>query len=670
MTTTQHPPTSPTADHVTILYLAREPDLSLVLGAEAIEDRPRVRVAIDPADALRDVASGSIDCVITENRLHEDDDGVPFVTAAKRRAPEVPVVVYAGDGPVSDEEILVEAGADAFYWQTTNPTERATIREEILALATEADTGGPEGARYAELEQFVRLTDDAFAVHDFANGRDASYPGLENLAPPSVSNFTIDDAFELIYEGDLERVFAKNDAVFAKEPWAFDALKDGFGRFSERVRVEKADGSIAHCVMRGAAEFEGPRLVKMYNTLTDVTPEYELDWKTRNEAMLFESESDRTAAENACAELVADADCVAAWVTRTDASSTQSLFVADGDHEPFVEVTEVADCVEAITNHAVDETGDEEDTADDGEQRVENRAGYVDDNKRHVEDVCVSEIDTPRSGYLAATPIQRGGVLYGVLTIFRQDPVTDTFERLLVSMATSLAYRHEVETQRRALRADSRVAVTVQLGGDHPFAAVYEQESVEPDTQLRARELADTSTEQTRYLTSATAPDAEPAGIVEAFEQSTSVTDVTIVAVEDGVCTLTVLVDDESLEARLAPRACTVREIRAADGTATVTIDAPPQTDVRTVVETIQHVYPEATFGTRVRTADDPEEPKGIGQLTAKQEEALRVAVVAGFFDRPQRATASDVADLLEVSRSTALHHIRNAERQLFDAIL
>ena len=663
MTTTPDSPTPGATDHVTILYLAQEPDLSLVLGGDDVDGRPRVQAAVDPADALHDVASGSIDGVITENRLHEDDDGVPFVTAAKHRAPEVPVVVYAGDGPVSDEETLLDAGADAFYWQTTNPTERAAIREEILALATAADTGGPEGARYEELEQFVRLTDDAFAVHDFANGRDASYPGLESLAPPSASDFTIEDAFELIYEGDRGRVFAKNDAVFAKEPWAFDALEDDFGRFSEQVRVEKADGSIAHCVMRGAAEFEGPRLVKMYNTLTDVTPEYELDWKTRNEAMLFESESDRTAAENACTELVADADCVAAWVTRTDASSTQSLVVADGDHEPFVEATEVADCVEAIARRAITETADDEGTVDDTEQ-------LVGDEPVRVEDVCIAEIDAPQVGYLAATPIQREGVLYGILTVFRQNPVTDTFERLLVSLATSLAYRHEVETQRQALRADARVAVTVELGTDHPFAAVYDRGSVDPDTTLRARELADTSAEQTRYLVSATTPETAPAAVIEAFEQTGVVTDVTVVANESGVCTLTVLVDDESLGARLAPHACTVREIRAVGGAVTATVDAPPQTDVRTVVETIQHVYPEATFGTRVRTDDDPGEPTGISQLTAKQEEALRTAVVAGFFDRPQRATASDVAELLDVSPSTALHHIRNAERQLFADVL
>jgi predicted DNA binding protein len=662
MTTTPDSPTPGATDHVTILYLAQEPDLSLVLGGDDVDGRPRVQAAVDPADALQDIANGSIDGVVTENRLHEDENGVPFVRAAKHRAPEVPVVVYAGGGPVSDEETLLDAGADAFYWQTTNPTERATIRGEILALATAADGDSQMSARYEDLEQFVRLSDDAFAVHDFANGRDASYPGLESLAPPSASDFTIEDAFELIYEGDRGRVFAKNDAVFAKEPWAFDALEDDFGRFSEQVRVEKADGSIAHCVMRGAAEFEGPRLVKMYNTLTDVTPDYELDWKTRGEAMLVESESDRTAAEYACAELVADADCVAAWVTRTDTSSTQSMFVADGDHEPYVEATEVTDWVEATARRAVAETAEDE-GIDDNEQ-------VVGEQTTGVEDVFVTEIDTRQVGYLAATPIHRKGVLYGILTVVRQNPVTDTFVRLLVSLATSLAYRHEVETQRQALRADARVIVTVELGTDHPFATVYGRGSVDPDTTLRARELAETSTEQTRYLVSATTAETPPETVVEALEQTGGVTDVTVVAIEGGACTLTVLADDVSLGARLAPHACTIREIRAVGGTVRATVDVPPQTDVRTVVETIQEVHTEAAFGTRVGTDDVPGEPTGISQLTAKQEEALRTAVVAGFFDRPQRATASDVAELLDVSRSTALHHIRNAERQLFADVL
>ena len=56
--------------------------------------------------------------------------------------------------------------------------------------------------------------------------------------------------------------------------------------------------------------------------------------------------------------------------------------------------------------------------------------------------------------------------------------------------------------------------------------------------------------------------------------------------------------------------------------------------------------------------------------LTDKQLEALRTALRMGFFDRPQRATANDVADLLDVSRSTFLHHLRGAEATLLCRIL
>jgi predicted DNA binding protein len=54
--------------------------------------------------------------------------------------------------------------------------------------------------------------------------------------------------------------------------------------------------------------------------------------------------------------------------------------------------------------------------------------------------------------------------------------------------------------------------------------------------------------------------------------------------------------------------------------------------------------------------------------LTEKQAEALRVATFAGFFERPQRASGSDIADTLGVTSSTALRHIRAAERKVFDA--
>jgi predicted DNA binding protein len=66
------------------------------------------------------------------------------------------------------------------------------------------------------------------------------------------------------------------------------------------------------------------------------------------------------------------------------------------------------------------------------------------------------------------------------------------------------------------------------------------------------------------------------------------------------------------------------------------------------------------------RSVDD-DHPSALSGLTKKQEHALRAASLSGFFQRPQQASAEDVAETLDSSASTFLHHLRNAERTVFE---
>lgn len=61
--------------------------------------------------------------------------------------------------------------------------------------------------------------------------------------------------------------------------------------------------------------------------------------------------------------------------------------------------------------------------------------------------------------------------------------------------------------------------------------------------------------------------------------------------------------------------------------------------------------------------SESPED--GFAELTDKQREAVEAAVENGFFDRPQGATAEEIAKGLGVSRSVFLYHLRNAEQIL-----
>jgi len=101
----------------------------------------------------------------------------------------------------------------------------------------------------------------------------------------------------------------------------------------------------------------------------------------------------------------------------------------------------------------------------------------------------------------------------------------------------------------------------------------------------------------------------------------------------------------------------------------TLVVDLPRHTPVGTFVEQIRDAHPGVRLAAKEQVDTDDRLPLAVDSLTEKQHRALEVATRAGFFDRPQVATADEVGDLLGVSRTTALRHIRIAERKLLSVV-
>lgn len=57
-------------------------------------------------------------------------------------------------------------------------------------------------------------------------------------------------------------------------------------------------------------------------------------------------------------------------------------------------------------------------------------------------------------------------------------------------------------------------------------------------------------------------------------------------------------------------------------------------------------------------------------QLTKQQREALLAALEEGYFEVPRRATATDVADELDISKSSFLGRIKRAQQTVFTQLL
>ncbi|MDW7538346.1 helix-turn-helix domain-containing protein [Haloferax volcanii] len=55
-----------------------------------------------------------------------------------------------------------------------------------------------------------------------------------------------------------------------------------------------------------------------------------------------------------------------------------------------------------------------------------------------------------------------------------------------------------------------------------------------------------------------------------------------------------------------------------------------------------------------------------LAGLTDRQRESLEVAYRTGYFERPKRRSAAEVAEAIGVSRSTFTQHLRAAHRKVF----
>ncbi len=96
------------------------------------------------------------------------------------------------------------------------------------------------------------------------------------------------------------------------------------------------------------------------------------------------------------------------------------------------------------------------------------------------------------------------------------------------------------------------------------------------------------------------------------------------------------------------------------DGVENWHIMAPTREELKQVIDALEQCSDIAY----IRNGDSFGDEEG---LTDKQAQALRAAVESGYFDTPRRASIKDVADRMGVSPSTAVEHLRKAEKKVLE---
>jgi predicted DNA binding protein len=96
------------------------------------------------------------------------------------------------------------------------------------------------------------------------------------------------------------------------------------------------------------------------------------------------------------------------------------------------------------------------------------------------------------------------------------------------------------------------------------------------------------------------------------------------------------------------------------DGVENWHIMAPTREELQDVVASLEACADIAY----IRNSEGTEPDVG---LTERQMKTLRTAVEMGYFDTPRRASVKDVARRLNVSASTAVEHLRKAEKKVLE---
>jgi len=96
------------------------------------------------------------------------------------------------------------------------------------------------------------------------------------------------------------------------------------------------------------------------------------------------------------------------------------------------------------------------------------------------------------------------------------------------------------------------------------------------------------------------------------------------------------------------------------DGVENWHIMAPTREELQEVVSGLEQCA-EIAY---IRNSESPESEFG---LTERQMSTLKAAVEMGYFDTPRRASIRDVARGLKISPSTAVEHLRKAEKKVLE---
>jgi len=271
---------------------------------------------------------------------------------------------------------------------------------------------------------------------------------------------------------------------------------------------------------------------------------------------------------------------------------------------------------------------------------------------------------------LLAIPLTYGSSTYGVVGVYTADreAFSERERESFGTLGEMAGFAINATRNRSLLLADTVVELTLQIEGrENPLAAVASKR----EATLSVDGFVPQETGLRCYLA---VHNADPAAVAEECERSSGVTSTRIIDDHGDAGTLELELGEETLLGRLTSLGVTIESGRFTAGESEVVVELPPEEDVRRIAESVTRSHDVSVTAKRERERDVTTAREFRDalreRLTDRQENALRTAFFANYFESPRGSNAEEVADALDITGSTLLHHLRAGQRKLLEALL
>lgn len=615
--------------------------------AEELERREpdlRIESALGANEALAVVHEASIDCLVVDYRLPETD-GIELVERIRDERPELPIVLVAGEDAEAVAARAIDAGVTDYLQKdpTVDQTPilagkiRTAVERRALRRAVEDGRRRYRTMVERSHEAIVLLREERIR---FCNGRFAELAGStveELVGAEFVETF--------VHESDRGR-FREVDG---------DHLSKGV----HDVRLRLDDDRVAHCEYTGGPIVDDGEAATMLS-IRDVTERRLAELRRRRERDLSRrvqraivAAGSRKELERAVVAALAEGGYELVWFGLVAESRLEPRVVA-GDRRYVDDVELSLDRTERECEPSVwaARTGTT--------QAVSDFEALVPTDWRNL-----ALEHGFRTGI--ALPVGYEDVTVGVLAAYSDDPgsIDDAEREFLGELAATVGYAIHHADVRRALTADHGLEARIELrGGAHYLSGIVAAVGGASSVAAVVRGThADGAGTVVQYVT---VPEEAAPRFRDAAAGHPAVRDIVPVGTADD--SFQVTVEGPTPESALAPFSALVRSTRAVADRSVLRIELPSRRNLNALIAHLEDRYGRVSLLSCVErewTAGGDRLPVDASALTEKQATALEAAYRHGYFERPRRSSATEIATALGVSHSTYLQHLRAAQQKV-----